>query len=247
MTMAPNKKSDPKSTTNASALSSVASMNFWSRLQQAQARSPLPDVKQIETAALPLQWIIDLPPVPENNHDFYSLRICLQGSHPEIWRRVRSRSITLEALHKVVQIVMGWQDAHLHGFQIGKTRVPSKDDGVEVHEGSVQISQLFAAHLKQFTYTYDYEDNWIHTIVIEDNTSIDAEVGYPHCEAGEGASPQEDTGGIERWNELRAGLNGSRKLRSNTTELLKMRIGHTRISKNLNFEEINQLLKSEFH
>ena len=245
--MAPNKKSDPKSTSRQSALSSVAAMKLWSRLKEAQAASPFPDLKQTDTALQSLPSIIDLPPVPKDDHVIYSLRISLHGSHPEIWRRVRSRSITLEALHKVVQIVMGWQDAHLHGFQIGKTRVPSRDDGAEVHEGSVQISQLFAAHLKQFTYTYDYEDNWIHTIVMEDITSLDAELRYPLCDAGEGASPQEDTGGIERWNELRAGLNGSRKLRSNTNELLKMRIGHTRISKNLNFEEINQLLKTEFH
>ena len=245
--MAPSKKTDPESTARPSGFSSVAAMKFWSRIKEAQAASQLPDLKQPDTPIQSLQSIIDLPPVPADNKAIYSLRISLQGSHPEIWRRVRSPSITLEALHKVVQVVLGWQDAHLHGFAIGKTRVPLREDGGEVHEGCVEISQLFAANLKQFSYTYDYEDNWIHKIVMEDVTSLDTEFCYPHCDSGEGASPQEDTGGIERWNELRAGLNGSRKLRSNTTELLKMRIGHTRISKNLNFEEINQLLKTEFH
>ena len=48
------------------------------------------------------------------------LKITLAGSKPPIWRRVKVReSMNLGELHRVVQIVMGWEDCHLHLFQVG--------------------------------------------------------------------------------------------------------------------------------
>lgn len=47
----------------------------------------------------------------------HQIRITLDGSKPPIWRRVAVRSdITLGQLHDVIQIVMGWEDEHLHQF-----------------------------------------------------------------------------------------------------------------------------------
>jgi len=46
---------------------------------------------------------------------FYQLKITLKDIEPVIWRRFTVPShITLDRLHDVVQIVMGWQDSHLH-------------------------------------------------------------------------------------------------------------------------------------
>ena len=64
----------------------------------------------------------------------YLLTIRLDGIEPEIWRRfVAPGDITLDRLHDVIQIVMGWQDYHLHTFTIGKKRYTenpeSKEDG----------------------------------------------------------------------------------------------------------------------
>jgi hypothetical protein len=53
----------------------------------------------------------------------YLLRTRLLGITPEIWRRfVVPADITLDRLHDVIQIVMGWTDSHLHEFTIGKKR-----------------------------------------------------------------------------------------------------------------------------
>lgn len=244
--MAPNKKTDPKSRASLSAFSSVAAMKFWSRLKQAQTALALPYVKQSELPAPSLELLADLPPAPDDNHLIYAVRISLNGSNPEVWRRVHVPSISLESLHHVIQVVMGWQDAHLHGFEIGASRVPAPDDGAPIDEGSVKISQFYLANHKQFTYIYDYEDQWCHTIELEDLVPRNPDACYPYCTGGGEASPHEDTGGIDDWKDLKAGLNGPKKVRAKVAKLLKSRIGHVEISKELDLEQINQRLKSEF-
>ena len=43
-------------------------------------------------------------------------KISLNDSEPEIWRRfVVDDSITLHDLHKIIQIVMGWEDLYENG------------------------------------------------------------------------------------------------------------------------------------
>jgi hypothetical protein len=57
------------------------------------------------------------------NGRFYLLKIHLVDIEPVIWRRfVAPASITLDRLHDVIQIVMGWTDSHLHKFTIVKKR-----------------------------------------------------------------------------------------------------------------------------
>lgn len=47
----------------------------------------------------------------------HTLRIALKTIRPPIWRKVRLPStLTLEHLHEVIQLVMGWQNDHLHHF-----------------------------------------------------------------------------------------------------------------------------------
>lgn len=49
----------------------------------------------------------------------YQLKLVLQGVSPMVWRRMLVRSdTTLAAPHRVVQLVMGWEDGHLQRFRI---------------------------------------------------------------------------------------------------------------------------------
>ena len=60
----------------------------------------------------------------------YQLRIQLKDVDPAVWRSVRvPAAITLAKLHKVFQVVMGWDDSHLHEFRIGAMRygIPDPD------------------------------------------------------------------------------------------------------------------------
>ncbi len=47
------------------------------------------------------------------------LRVVLRSISPLIWRRLLVRSDTsIARLHRILQIAFGWQDMHLHRFEI---------------------------------------------------------------------------------------------------------------------------------
>jgi hypothetical protein len=47
----------------------------------------------------------------------YQLKISLKRCKPPIWRRIQvHQGITFHQLHQLIQLVMDWEDAHLHGF-----------------------------------------------------------------------------------------------------------------------------------
>ena len=85
----------------------------------------------------------------------YLLKIRLLDIEPEIWRRfVVPASITMDRLHDVIQIVMGWTDSHLHEFTIGKKRFPeypeSKEEGLEC--GRYRLGDLIKLKGRTFGY-----------------------------------------------------------------------------------------------
>jgi hypothetical protein len=131
----------------------------------------------------------------------YQLKIALQDIKPPVWRRVQVSDCTLARLHDVIQRCMGWDDYHLHEFNVGHERygAPSQwenDFGDEVaNEGKVKLSQMAGQGIKKFTYVYDMGDNWEHVIQIEKVLSAEAGASYPRCTAGARACPPEDCGG----------------------------------------------------
>ena len=52
----------------------------------------------------------------------YQLEITLDNSDPPIWRRVQIEDCDLTTLHQVIQSAMGWEDDHMHEFEIGKKK-----------------------------------------------------------------------------------------------------------------------------
>ncbi len=45
----------------------------------------------------------------------YQVRITMGDVVPEVWRRVAlPGAYTLDRVHRVIQLAMGWQDYHLH-------------------------------------------------------------------------------------------------------------------------------------
>jgi hypothetical protein len=52
-----------------------------------------------------------------------SLKVTLRGAKPPIWRRLLVPStMTLGDLHLAIQAAMGWEDCHLHAFDIDGRR-----------------------------------------------------------------------------------------------------------------------------
>ena len=47
------------------------------------------------------------------------LKLLLRDVHPAVWRRVKlADSLSIADLHRVIQLLMGWDDDHLHRFRI---------------------------------------------------------------------------------------------------------------------------------
>jgi Plasmid pRiA4b ORF-3-like protein len=196
------RKPKPVQNDGESSLPPIASMKFWDRFKQPPPMLAFAISDSEDNEPQSLDRLMRLPQVPHDESLVYSLRIVLDGSKPPIWRRVIVKSLNLQELHRVVQVAMGWEDMHLHGFDIRKIRVPLVGDGAPINERAISIAQLFAAKIKTFAYTYDFGDSWKHTIAIEKTLPAETYVCYPRCLDGKGACPLEDIGGIDRWSRL---------------------------------------------
>jgi len=114
-----------------------------------------------------------------------------------------SRDATLEDLHHVIQIAMGWEDYHLHHFLIGKTYYAGPaPDGSDLDwdiemgdERKVKLADFIRRKGQRFEYEYDFGDGWRHEILVEKVFQPEPGVSYPVCTAGKRACPPEDCGG----------------------------------------------------
>jgi hypothetical protein len=166
----------------------------------------------------------------------YQLKISIADSRPVIWRRVLVRAhSTLDELHYVIQLVMGWENSHLHQFEspgpgettlkTGRSRrtslrfVPTTDplgepfdllmedaDEDTKSEEEAFLDAVAPAAKYHFLYTYDMGDNWEHDILVEKILPAAPEGVYPFCIDGERNHPLEDSGGIWGYESLLAVL-----------------------------------------
>jgi Plasmid pRiA4b ORF-3-like protein len=124
--------------------------------------------------------------------------ITLLDVDPAIWRRIEvPANFTLEALHDVVQTVMGWADYHLHHFQFGDVMygVPSSEDR-EMNDGrKIKLSTALVDGERTFQYLYDYGDGWCCVVVLEAVAPMRPGFVYPRLVEGARRGPPEDVGG----------------------------------------------------
>jgi len=139
----------------------------------------------------------------------YELKITLMHIEPAIWRRLQvEASITLARLHQIIQVVMGWENYHMHEFRVKGSRYGMPDPGGEAMFGSkVSNEKKFklcdiAEAGDSFVYEYDFGDGWRHEIVIEKVLSAEPGIKYPVCLEGQRACPPEDCGGPWGYAEL---------------------------------------------
>jgi len=153
----------------------------------------------LSTALEARQGIGAIPPKTR----VYQFRIALRHIHPVIWRRVQTRNCTLDRLHEVIQLAMGWTNSHLHEFTIsgvpyGDPMLLEEGDDYKFRDSRrtylVDIVPQSGAQF-QFDYRYDFGDHWEHTVDFERCLSAEEGVRYPRCIGGERACPPEDVGG----------------------------------------------------
>jgi hypothetical protein len=137
-----------------------------------------------------------------------TLRIELKDTDPSIWRVVEvPTSITLKALHDIVQAAMGWLDYHLWELVIdGQTYgLPMDEDwGTAPRKvaSRTRLRDVLVPGTTTIDYTYDFGDNWEHQLIVSDVRPGDPDTSYPRFIAGERDCPPEDCGGIPGFYEM---------------------------------------------
>lgn len=228
------------------ALVAAASLRLWSRFKSCPA--PLafacPEPTKIKRESL--GFLNKLPVVSHDSTVVYAIKISLEGIKPPIWRRVIVPEMTLEELHHVIQVVMGWEDCHLHGYEVRRISVPTLEDRAEVNERSITIGQLYAAKVRKFRYTYDFGDDWRHSIQIENCLPASEETLTPHCVAGRGESPIEDLGGVEGWQKLIDAMRKPDQVLDELTISLLRRLGSDFELPGFDLADTNARLRKQF-
>ena len=147
------------------------------------------------------------------NRALYQLNVTLRDIHPPVWRRIQVwEDTTLAQLHTTLQIVMGWEDYHLHQFVIDRRlySVPDPDDAMYEHkvidESRVPLGEVVPRVGTQFAYLYDFGDNWKHDLMLEAILLPEITAQYPTCIGGERRTPPEDVGGTHGYEEYLAVL-----------------------------------------
>jgi hypothetical protein len=130
----------------------------------------------------------------------YQLKVTLDESKPPIWRRILvPGDVTLEKLHYIIQVAMGWTNSHLHQFMVGQTYYgePHPDYGFEMkNERRARLNQIASREGSRFRYEYDLGDSWLHDLLVEKILEPEPGQWYPVCIEGKRACPPEDVGGV---------------------------------------------------
>lgn len=178
-----------------------------------QALREVPNVRAVRPKKpLPL---LTPPAVPVR----FRLRVDVVGAKPPIWRRLSVPShLRLDRLHDVLQAAFGWTNCHLHQFTLAGDPYGQETEGIltpfDVEEGDqgvleseLRLDQFLANKGNTLHYTYDFGDDWEHTITVE--AVENAEAGRPvdasvRCLAGRRKGPPDDIGGIHNYEHILA-------------------------------------------
>lgn len=115
----------------------------------------------------------------------YQLFVQLDGIERHVWRRLLvSKQTELPLLHLIMQEVMGWRDYHLHRFEVGDGvafAMPSTEDypPLPIDYRYLPVEQIAPHEGARFRYVYDYGDNWVHEITVENRRRPIGDRHYP--------------------------------------------------------------------
>ncbi|MBW3469134.1 plasmid pRiA4b ORF-3 family protein [Arthrospiribacter ruber] len=153
------------------------------------------------------------------------LKINLENMPFPIYRKVLVPSdIQMDELHLVIQVAMGWENAHLYQFSDKKGRSKimvqrevEKDEfwgglhGDEFNADEISLMEFLAyTDGKTFWYWYDFGDDWWHKISIQKVTKKDLADTFgdtPFCTEAKGLCPPEDCGGPWGFANLEEAIN----------------------------------------
>lgn len=172
------------------------------------------------------------PPMSARNHDqthseelkdaaekTLKLRVQMRDvSKPPMWRELKvPADFTFFQLHKAIQAVCGFEDAHLWQFQhrpydpdlqIGVPADRKNSFGMGLEEWThdarkTGITAFLAEKGQKLVYVYDFGDDWIFNVSVVDVTPRDGEVA--ECIRWKSdLQPMEDCGGVWSYLDMRS-------------------------------------------
>lgn len=143
---------------------------------------------------------------PRRKRSIYRLKVTLLDVRPLIWRRIQLPGATpLDRLHRILQVVFGWQGQQEHQFVFGDERFEENAprSGSEAgDESRVLLCDILHEPRDEVLYEYDFADGWEHRIVLEATLPIEESSPIPVCLAGSRAAPPEGIGGPPGYRRL---------------------------------------------
>ncbi len=136
----------------------------------------------------------------------YQFKITLLDVEPPIWRRVQvDNFMTLRRFAAILLAVMGWNNSHLHQFEIGGKKYGMPDpDGLHdskdfTDEKKKKLRDFSQDDLKKFTFLYDFGDGWKHAVELEEVLEFNYKGIQPKCIDGARNCPPDDCGGTHGY------------------------------------------------
>lgn len=115
----------------------------------------------------------------------YELRVTLLDVGVPVWRDLQVDSdSTFSNLHFALQSAFNWLDIEPHGFTISKSKATIAD--------ASQLKDHFQNEGDVIVYTYNFDTNWEHEIVLQNIMEPDPDIVYPICSNAENWAPDED-------------------------------------------------------
>lgn len=141
------------------------------------------------------------------NKYILTMRLC----DTDIWRKMAiTGNYSFADLHTVIQIVFGWENCHLHRFEVGKMIIGNYDDEeMDIDEYGQAFKfeddvhlELILLNVKKFSYYYDFGDDWQVEIQVDDAMLVSTEEPPVILEFG-GGMARENCGGAESIMQMR--------------------------------------------
>lgn len=139
----------------------------------------------------------------------YQLKIVLNGMQPQVWRVIQiPETFNFFELHLAIQNAMGWENYHPYQFNIinNSNNKIEYCVGIPDNECDIEVLDSYKSKIRKYflldranykiTYEYNFEDSWVHDVILEKILQSNKDVIYPTCIDGEFVCPPEDCGGI---------------------------------------------------
>jgi hypothetical protein len=103
----------------------------------------------------------------------YQLKVTIDEITPPIWRTVQvPESYSLNKLHHIIQLSLGWTNSHLYMFgdyenKIGDPILWEDSDTPTLWDKKVKIKDVLQKVGDELKYEYDMGDGWMHTVVLD--------------------------------------------------------------------------------